>query len=145
MEVGFLVGDTFYQIGSNELLHAFLSTISVNFEPDGWGSKYPLITNQLYQGFIDADDIEKAGEEFSKIYSDLLNLSIDKLVWDIDDLSARPPFDPKLDKSGRYKTLEDFFITTDGNSLFEVMASALEDAYENGCDLEIETFDDTEN
>ncbi len=52
MGIGLNVGDFYYEIGSGDFLHSFFSTISFHLEPEGWGTKYPYLMNELYQGSL---------------------------------------------------------------------------------------------
>jgi hypothetical protein len=55
--VGLKVGPIFYKIGTGSLLHCFFSTIAVRLENGNWGSEYPILMKQLYQGEILPRDI----------------------------------------------------------------------------------------
>ena len=48
--VGFKVKYYWYQIGSGDFLFSFFSTVAYNLENQKWGSKFPVIMNELYQG-----------------------------------------------------------------------------------------------
>ena len=85
--VGFKIKYYWYQIGTGDFLYAFFSTISTNLENRIWGSRFPIIMNQLYQGKIDNANILKALEELQIIKEELKHFSPEKIVWDIDDLS----------------------------------------------------------
>ena len=50
MAVGFTVGFYYYSIGSADFLHSFFSTVAVNLEGGKWGSRFPVLMNELYQG-----------------------------------------------------------------------------------------------
>ena len=39
-----------YQVGNGDFMHAFFSTICYHLEGKHWGSKYPYLMNELYQG-----------------------------------------------------------------------------------------------
>jgi hypothetical protein len=50
MGVGIQLGRITDEIGSGDFLYAFFSTITGNLEPDGWGSRFPILMRQLYAG-----------------------------------------------------------------------------------------------
>ena len=50
--VGFKVKFYWYQIGSGDFLHAFFSTVAYNLENMKWGSRFPVIMKELYQGHL---------------------------------------------------------------------------------------------
>lgn len=43
MGISFIVGNISYEIGHPDFFHSFFSTISYHLEPNGWGSKYPIL------------------------------------------------------------------------------------------------------
>lgn len=48
MAVGFFVNPIFYAVGTGDFLNSFFSTVYVRLEGSAWGSKYPIIMNDLY-------------------------------------------------------------------------------------------------
>ena len=48
--VGFKVGCIWYEIGAASFLHSFFSTVAYNLEGGNWGTRFPVIMNELYQG-----------------------------------------------------------------------------------------------
>ena len=52
MAVGLKVDFLWYSIGQPDFLHSFFSTICVNLENSNWGSCYPILMNELYQGRV---------------------------------------------------------------------------------------------
>ena len=48
--VGFKVGCIWYEIGAASFLHSFFSTVAYNLECGNWGTRFPVIMNELYQG-----------------------------------------------------------------------------------------------
>ena len=67
MAVGFKVEFFWYQIGTGDFLHSFFSTIAYNLENKNWGSRFPVIMNELYQGKISAENVDKAITELEII------------------------------------------------------------------------------
>ena len=92
MAVGFKVKFYWYQIGDSDFLHSFFSTVAYNLENGNWGSRFPVIMNELYQGKLECDNTDKALEELSIIRKELQKFSPEKVVWDIEDLSKQPPW-----------------------------------------------------
>lgn len=87
MAVGFKVKFYWYQIGQGDFLHSFFSTVAYNLENKIWGSRFPIIMNELYQGKIEYKNINVALEEVDMIKTELKSLSPQDVVWDIEDLS----------------------------------------------------------
>jgi len=71
MAVGFEVKFYWYQIGHGDFLHSFFSTVAYVLENENWGSRFPVIMNELYQGKIECENTDKALEELSIIKNEL--------------------------------------------------------------------------
>lgn len=67
MAVGFKVKFYWYQIGTGNFLHSFFSTVAYNLENKEWGSRFPIVMNELYQGKAKRKDVVKAIEELNII------------------------------------------------------------------------------
>ena len=123
MAVGCTVKYYWFHIGNGDFLHSFFSTIAYNLEDKKWGSKYPIIMNQLYSGELKYEQIHKALGELEDIRLRLSDLSPDRVIWDIDDLSAQPPWGRNI--SDEIKDLSNYFVTSDGEDLISVLKRAL--------------------
>ena len=123
MAVGFKVKYYWYQIGSGELLHSFFSTICFRLENRQWGSGYPYLMNELYQGVLKRNHIENAVKELKNIKKALKKFRPSEVVWDIDDLNAKPPWGDNI--SPEIKNLSMYFVTSEGEDLIDMMEKAL--------------------
>ncbi|WP_289891273.1 immunity 70 family protein [Virgibacillus pantothenticus] len=135
MAVGFRIDFLLYQIGHGDFLHSFFSTISFHLEPEGWGTKYPYLLKKLYQGKLSWKDAPKALEELNTIQKQLKHYGPDKVIWDIEDLSKQPPWKDNI--SSEITDLSNYFVTSDGRDLIEVLKRALRDSINEKIDLEI--------
>lgn len=138
MAVGFKVKFYWYQIGYGDFLHSFFSTVAYNLEKGDWGSRFPVIMNELYQGKIDCEDTHKALEELKVIKKELQVFSPDKVIWDIEDLSKQPPWGNNI--SNEITDLSNYFVTSDGNDFLSVFTHALEKAEEIHSEIEIKSM-----
>ncbi|HVG20386.1 MAG TPA: immunity 70 family protein [Blastocatellia bacterium] len=138
MAVGFKVGNIIEEIGTQDFLHAFFSTVSHHLEPAGWGARYPELMLQLYQGKLNTKDAPKALKDILEIRERLKAFSPKEVVWDIEDLTAKPPWGNNI--SSEITDLSNYFVTSTGKDLFEVLIECLEDLQEEGGDLTIETI-----
>jgi hypothetical protein len=127
-----------YQVGSGDFLHSFFSTIAYNLEDNNWGSKYPVIMNQLYQGEIDCEELDIALVDLEDIYQSLKKFSVEKVVWDIEDLTKRPPWGNNISKD--ITDLSNYFVTSEGEDLITIFRHALEKAKEMNTQIKIETI-----
>ncbi|WFR59087.1 immunity 70 family protein [Anaerocolumna sp. AGMB13025] len=138
MTVGLSVSFFWYQVGSGDFFHSFFSTIAYNLEDNNWGSRYPVIMNQLYQGEINCEELDIALIELEDIYQSLKKFSVDKVVWDIEDLTKRPPWGNNI--SNDITDLSNYFVTSEGEDLITTFKHALEKAKEMNTRIKIETI-----
>lgn len=135
MAVGFKVKYYWYQIGRGDFLHSFFSTVAYNLENENWGSRFPIIMNELYQGKMSWMNVDKAIAELNVIKEELKAFSPDKVIWDIEDLSKQPPWGNNISKD--ITSLSNYFVTSDGEDFLATFLRALEMAKEVSCDMEI--------
>ena len=133
--VGFKVKFYWYQIGSGDFLYAFFSTVAYRLENKKWGSRFPIVMNQLYQKGI---TWENAGEAINELYiirKELMSFTPDKVIWDIQDISKQPPWGDNISRS--ITNLSNYFVTSDGNDFITIFLHALKKAKEVNADIEI--------
>ena len=118
MAVGFKVAFFCYQIGNGDFLHSFFSTVSYNLENGKWGSRFPTLMNELYQGTLDKDNVETAIVELKKIQLELQAFSPDKVVWDIDDMLMKAGF--ALSHSNKFDIIVEYFVERGNYNVFEI-------------------------
>lgn len=134
--VSFRVGCMMYEIGTASFLHSFFSTVAYRLENNRWGSKFPVIMNELYQGKLSFENVPAAKEELTQIKKALTKLSPNKVIWDIEDLSKQPPWGDNF--SDEISSLGNYFITYDGRDFIEVFFMALNAAIEIKKDVMIQ-------
>ena len=125
MAVGIKVGSITDEIGTPAFFHAFFSTVSSNLE-DGWGSRFPVLFKNLYQGNLDAGLAATAIKELNQVKEELAAIAPDKVVWDIEDRSTQPPWGSHI--SPGITSLANYFVTSTGRDLISTMIEALDDA-----------------
>lgn len=113
--VGFKVKFYWYQIGSGDFLHAFFSTVAYNLENMKWGSRFPVIMKELYQGHLPKEHVDAAIGELAVISAELRDLSPVHVIWDIEDLSKQPPWGNDISED--ITDLSNYFVTSDGEDL----------------------------
>jgi hypothetical protein len=138
MAVGFKVGSIVDEVGTHDFLHAFFSTISYHLEPHGWGSRFPELMNELYQGKLEASKAAKVLADVATIKNELTRLPPDKIVWDIDNSNARPPWGNNISSS--ITSLGNYFVTSTGRDIFEVLVECLTALQRKGGSLTVETY-----
>lgn len=126
MAVGFRIDFLWYQVGNGDFLHAFFSTVCHHLEDGCWGIKYPYLMKKLYQGSLAWEDVKFAREELTCIKNDLSKLAPSEVVWDIEDLSKRPPWGDNISKD--ITDLSNYFVTSDGRDLISVIFKVFDEA-----------------
>ena len=134
--VSFTVGFYLYDIGTSSFLHSFFSTVAYRIENGKWGSKFPIIMNELYQGRLSYENAPIAKKELKKIKKRLSKFSPDKVVWDIEDLSKQPPWGNNI--SDDITSLANYYVTSSGVDFIEVFNEVLDKSIEIKKDILIQ-------
>jgi 2,3-bisphosphoglycerate-dependent phosphoglycerate mutase len=136
--VGLKVGPIFYKIGTGSFLHSLFSTVAYNLENNNWGSRFPLIMNELYYKSLTPDKIDSATEELKTIFTELEEYSPSMVVWDIEDLSKQPPWGNNI--AERITSLANYFYTSDGEDLFDVFKKAMDAAKKVNKEISVQSL-----
>lgn len=135
MTVGIKVDFLWFPIGTGDFFHSFFSTICVNLENMNWGSKFPVVMKDMYAGYLSKEKLEIALKELKEIKLELSRISSEKIIWDAEDLNKTPPWGIHI--SEEITNLAQYFVTTDGKNLINVLEEAVEEAIKEDVDLEI--------
>ena len=138
MAVGFTVKRYLYTIGGGDFLHAFFSTVCGQLENEQWGSKYPYIMQELYEGELSAEHLQQAAEEFAQVKLGLARFTPDQVIWDIEDRSLMPPWGDQISDS--ITDLSNYFVTSSGEDLLDVFQNALTKAQQLHVPLRIQAL-----
>jgi hypothetical protein len=130
MTVGIQLGNITDEIGTSDFLHAFFSTISVNLEPGGWGSRFPVLLESLYGGEVHHENAKQALAELNQIASELSEIEPSKVVWDIEDRSKVPPWGENI--SSDITNLSNYFVTSTGRDLIGTLREIFEELRDRG-------------
>jgi hypothetical protein len=135
MSVELWVADRGYVVGTADFLHAFFSTIAVRAEHGAWGSRFPGLMVALYSGNLPAEMVAQAQVELEAVREALRTCEPLDVVWDASDRSARPPWGDEI--SPTITSLADYFVTSDGNQLMDVLDRALGEAAAEGVEVRV--------
>jgi Immunity protein 70 len=135
MTVGFRVDFLWYEVGTSEFLNSFFSTIKYHLCTDHISNKYPHFQKELYQGKIKWEDALETMSEVEDIRSELKKFKPEEVVWDFEDLSKSSPWGNNISKD--ITDLSNYFVTSDGEDLFDLLIHALKNSYEEKVDLTI--------
>jgi hypothetical protein len=136
MAVGIRVGSITDEIGAPSFLHAFFSTISAHCEPKGWGTRFPYLMNELYRGRLPAAHATGALAELREAKTSLSKLPSSAVVWDVENRAARPPWGDRI--APEITDLGNYFVSSTGRDVFELLEEALSAAAEEKTDAIIE-------
>ena len=125
-----------YEVGTSDFFIAFFDTIEYRLTKGLFGQKYPTILNEFYSGKLSVDNLDKAENELKDIRRRLQKFSPSKVVWDKNDLAKQPPWGDNISED--ITDLSNYFVTSDGRDLFEVLFRAISTAKTEKSDLLIE-------
>lgn len=139
MTIGFQINNIFSEVGSGDFLHSFFSTISFHLEPNGWGTRFPELMNELYQGHLSPGKAQKALADALAIKRALQAIPPERVVWDIENIGAKPPWGDYVDES--VTDLSNYHITSTNKVVMDLLIEMLE--YQTQCKkpLTIETLE----
>lgn len=135
MGVGLKLRSVTDEIGSSDFFHAFFSTVHHHLEEGEWGSAYPAIMKELYRGELGEDRAVAALVELKGITRRLRSLRPDQVVWDIEDLNAKPPWGDDI--SSDITDLSNYFVTSTGRDLVGCLRESLDLMVQRGGDLTV--------
>ena len=134
--VDLYVQNTMWTVGEDWFFHSFFSTIAYRLEPDGWGSRFPALMKELYNGRLPVERVPDAQSELATVTKELAQRPPEERVFAYEDPERPTPW-PVPPGAG---SLADCFLTANADNLLEVIAEALDDALEAGADVEIRPF-----
>lgn len=138
MAVGLMVGNRFYTIGTGDFFNSFFSTIYINLEKSNWGTKYPITMNYLYRGELPYDLVKDGRLELENIRQELQYFPPSKVVWNFENLDENPPWGNDI--SPHIANLSNYFVTSEGDDLFEVMILAYNTSLQIKKDVIVKSF-----
>ncbi len=135
MTIGLKVDFLWYPIGTDDFFYSFFSTICVNVENSNWGSKFPILMEDLYQGRLPYHKIDSAISELCMVKENLKFFSPNQVVWDFEDRAKLPPWGSNISED--ITNLADYFITSDGKNLISVLMECFKEAKLEKVDIEV--------
>jgi 2,3-bisphosphoglycerate-dependent phosphoglycerate mutase len=125
-----------YEVGSSDFLSSFFFTIECRLTKGLFGKKYPTVLKEFYSGRLSIESLTKAEIELKDIQKKLKKIDPSKVVWDMYDLTKRPPWGDDI--SDEITDLSNYFVTSDGKDLFEILFKAIARAKAEKSELIIE-------
>jgi 2,3-bisphosphoglycerate-dependent phosphoglycerate mutase len=135
MSVSVVSGGAGGEIGAPSFFTAFFSTILVRLENGSWGSRFPVIMKELYSGSVPPAHALAAQDELRKIREELQRFRPDEVVWDFENLAAKPPWGNRI--AQQIRDLSNYFVTSGGRDLIDLLSDTLAYSEAHGVALEI--------
>ncbi len=115
-----------FPIGTGSFFFSFFSTVAVRLEKEEWGSRFPVIMNELYDGCIPRRHLRRAEKELAQIREELKRFPRTDVVWDYEDRDQQPPWGDNV--SDAIHDLSEYFVTSEGKDLLSVIGRAIQAA-----------------
>ncbi|MGB4811443.1 MAG: Imm70 family immunity protein [Methylophilaceae bacterium] len=138
MAVGITIGSITDEIGETSFLYAFFSTVSGHCEPKGWGTRFPHLMKELYQGSLPYKNAGSALEELTIAKTHLCTLPPSSVAWDIENKQAQPPWGANI--ATTITNLGNYFVSSTGRDLFALLQEALEASIEERKDALLTSY-----
>jgi len=124
MKVGFLVFADWFEFGYSETLYSWFSTICYRLEDKEWGSRFPIVMNDLYyneEHGVAYENLEDFKNELETIKHEFSKLTKKDAIWSFEDKVLEvPPSMPNINYSAT--NLIDFYIKLNSNkNIFDVI------------------------
>jgi 2,3-bisphosphoglycerate-dependent phosphoglycerate mutase len=122
-------------IAAPQGVQAFFATVTYRLEPQGRGSRFPIVMNRLYAGGLDESDLLAAGAELDAIAAELRRIHAGKAIGSLDNLEPFSVRAPLVNE--RAGSLFDYFVAAGGTPLVVALRSAVEQARVAGSPLKL--------
>lgn len=136
--VGFKVDFYWYDIGNWKFLYSFFSTIAHHLEKREWGSVYPYLMNDFYDGSISNNNLELLHKELIDVKNKLKKLPPNQVIWDFEDLKKSPPWGNVI--STDITDMSNYYVTCNGEDFITIFEEAINTAKKENVSLEISTL-----
>lgn len=111
-------------VGTGDFFFSFFSTVAARLENENWGSRFPVIMNELYDGCIPPKHLRRAEKELLQIKNELKQLPKTAVIWDFEDRSKQPPWGDNISET--IHDMSDYFVTSGGKNLLDEIGKSIE-------------------
>lgn len=108
-----------FNLGNEDMVQAFFSTIAYRLENKTWGSIYPAIMNEFYKGKLEQEKINQAIEEIKDIKKKFSKLSVSQMILNIEESIEEETI--KLNMIN----LDDWFVNNKGEKITDIILTVL--------------------
>ncbi len=119
------------------LYRSFFDNVCFYLENKIWGSRFPIVMQNLYNGAVEVSNLKDLLKEIDIIQQEFSKIEVNDLIWDIENLEERCPYlDNMVDE---IKTLADFWKTSyKSEDMFEILKRIINFAIENQTEILVE-------
>ena len=135
MSIGIYVDPDFYTIGAGSFVNCFFSNIAYHLEKGQWGDRFPYLMEHLYNGLLEKQYVENAIDELHTVKKEFSRIPPQKVIWDIEDLSRQPPWGNDISED--ITDLSNYFVTSEGDDLFDILFETLDVAKDDNENVEL--------
>lgn len=135
MAVFLQVNNFIWAIGDFRLAVSFFDTVHCLLEKGEWGSVYPHLLTELYDGRIAWQQIPKLKEEVDDIRLKLSAFPPSAVVWDKDHPDEKPPWGDNI--STDITDMSNYYVTARGHDLFDDLYKSMDLSMKKQIDLQI--------
>ena len=111
------IGSMMFWFGELDFVESFFNTVCYRLENRKWGSRFPRLMVDLFDGKVKYENIDEFEIEISTVENELKNFKIQQVVYDLNDPSVEPPWH-QSGISDELTNLSDYWVTSDGKKLF---------------------------
>ena len=128
-----------HKIGTGDFFGAFFDNIAHHLEGRKWGSRFPIVMGEFYDGELKYENLDKAKKELEQIREEFKKFKPSEVIWDFNDLTKRPPWGDNI--ADHITSLSNYFAVSDkSRDLFEVIFEAIQDAKDLKSSVIIDTW-----
>lgn len=112
------------ELAAPAVVEAFFATITYRLEPQGRGTRFPVVIMGLYGGHLSPQEMPAAVAELDVIAAELRTLAPGKAIGNLGNLTPFRALPPLVNDSAA--SLFDYFITLTGTPLVAALRSAID-------------------
>ena len=124
--VGLMIDNYMLPLGTGDLVSSFFYSIAIRLERRYWGSRFPAVMKELYEGQLPYERLEKAAAELKTIRKDMQKLPKEYGVWVYEIRSDPPP--REIGENKNAQNLAELFMTSHGEDMLDAFDAAVRGA-----------------
>jgi 2,3-bisphosphoglycerate-dependent phosphoglycerate mutase len=119
------IGGTSHELGPDRVIQAMFTTVSCRLEPQGRGTRFSAVMDDLYSGYLTPGRARDALRELQEIEDALRKIPVSDVVWSLGDL--RRGDDANEPVNHRAANAFEYFVDTDGRPLISRLRDGVQE------------------